>query len=340
MLDARKKAILYVAVQEYILTAEPVSSQKLVEKYQLGVSSATVRNELATLEALGYLHQPHTSAGRIPTDMGYRYYVDGITDKPGLTHQEENSIVKLFSSINMEMEELMKETTHILSNVTSYIAVTLAPSFKKSTLKHIDLVSLSPRHVLLVLITDKGQVLKRTVSMEPFAGEMGEIERFLNEKLQGLDSTGISALKDTLTLPDRDAFRTASTVINAILDIIESDERERVFLSGTAGIYGQPEFEELSKVHSLLNAIEQGYRLMQWLEDSVRTRKVLVRIGSENTDDDMRGCSIITSGYQLDNETQGTLGIIGPTRMNYSRAISVVELISDKLSKALVELRS
>ncbi|MDI6816070.1 MAG: heat-inducible transcriptional repressor HrcA [Actinomycetota bacterium] len=340
MLDARKKAILYVAVQEYILTAEPVSSQKLVEKYQLGVSSATVRNELATLEALGYLHQPHTSAGRIPTDMGYRYYVDGITDKPGLTHQEENSIVKLFSSINMEMEELMKETTHILSNVTSYIAVALAPSFKKSMLKHIDLVSLSPRHVLVVLITDKGQVLKRTVSMEPYSGEIGEIERFLNEKLQGLDSIGISALRDTLILPDPDASRTASTLINAILDIIESDERERVFLSGTAGIYGQPEFEELSKVHSLLNAIEQGYRLMQWLEDSVMTRKVLVRIGSENTDDDMRGCSIITSNYQLDSETRGTLGIIGPTRMNYSRAISVVELISDKLSKALVELRS
>lgn len=340
MLDARKKAILFVAVQEYILTAEPVSSQKLVEKYQLGVSSATVRNELAALESLGYLHQPHTSAGRIPTDLGYRYYVDGIADKPGLTSQEETSIAKLFSAINMEMEELMKETTHILSNVTSYIAVALAPSFKKSTLKHIDLVLLSPRHVLVVLITDKGQVLKRTVSIEPTGTDIANIERVLNERLHGLDSTAIQALAETFDLPGGEASRVASAVVNSIIEIMESDERERVFLSGTASIFGQPEFEDLVKVQALLGALEHGYRLMQWLEDSLRTSKVIVRIGSENTDDDMRSCSIIASSYRLDGETQGTLGIIGPKRMNYARAISVVELISDKLSNALIDLRS
>jgi len=340
MLDARKKAILFVAVQEYILTAEPVSSQKLVEKYQLGVSSATVRNELAALEELGYLRQPHTSAGRIPTDSAYRFYVDSTSDKPGLTAQEEKSIVKLYSAINKEMEELLQETTKILSNLTNYIAVVMAPTFKRSAVKHIDIVSLSPRHVLLVLITDKGQVLKRTVTVDEVGKEMESIERLLNEKLQGLDQSEISKLKDEIELPDRGTLKLVRTLIDEIADMIKSDDKERVFLRGTSSIFYQPEFEDLQKVQGLLGSLEHGYRLLQWLEDSYRTEKVLVRIGSENLDKNIKECSVIASSYQVDGDTLGTLGIIGPTRMNYARAISAVEFIAFNLSRTLNDLRS
>lgn len=343
MLDARKKAILFVAVQEYILTAELVSSQKLVEKYQLGVSSATVRNELAALEELGYLRQPHTSAGRIPTDSAYRFYVDSTSDKPGLTAQEEKSIVKLYSAINKEMEELLQETTKILSNLTSYIAVVMTPTFKRSTIKHIDIVSLSLRHVLLVLITDKGQVLKRTVAVDEAGKETENIERLLNEKLQGLDQSEISKLKDEIELPelpDRGTLKLIRTLIDEIADMIKSDDKERVFLRGTSSIFYQPEFEDLQKVQGLLGSLEHGYRLLQWLEDSYRTEKVLVRIGSENLDKNIKECSVIASSYQVDSDTLGTLGIIGPTRMNYARAISAVELIAFNLSRALNDLRS
>lgn len=340
MLDARKKAILFVAVQEYILTAEPVSSQKLVEKYQLGISSATVRNELAGLESMGYLHQPHTSAGRVPTDVGYRYYVDSISDKPGLTNREERAIVRLFSVINMEMEELMRETAQILSKFTNYIAVALAPSFKRSILKHIDLVSLSPRHVLIVLITDKGQVLKRTVSIKEFGKDIGELEQLLNERLQGLGQSEILSLRDAIDLPDQELVETIRILIDAILDSMVSEDKERIFLSGTESIFHQPEFEDLHKVQILLNTLEHGYRLMQWLEDSARTQKVLVRIGSENPNQEIKDCSVVVSSYQLDDETQGTLGIIGPTRMNYARVISAVGFVSDSLSRALIELRN
>ncbi|HZD59624.1 MAG TPA: heat-inducible transcriptional repressor HrcA [Anaerolineae bacterium] len=339
MLDARKKAILFVAVQEYILTAEPVSSQKLVEKYQLGVSSATVRNELASLESMGYLHQPHTSAGRVPTDIGYRYYVDGISDKPGLTNQEEKAILRLFSAIDIEMGDLLRETAQILSGITNYIAVALAPSYKRSTLKHIDLVPLSPKHVLIVLITDKGQVLKRTVSVEPFGKDIGDLERLLNERLQGLGRSEISSLRENIDLPDPELVHPARALLNAILDIIMSEDKERVFLSGTTSIFKQPEFDDLERVQILLDTLEHGYRLMQWLEDSARTQKVLVRIGSENSDEDIRDCSVVASSYQLDDESEGTLGIIGPTRMNYARAISAVGFVSDSLSKVLIELR-
>lgn len=340
MLDARKKAILFVAIQEYILTAEPVSSQKLVEKYQLGVSSATVRSELAGLESMGYLYQPHTSAGRVPTDIGYRFYVDSISDKPGLSNQEEKSISHLFSAISMEMEELMRETAQILSNITNYIAVALAPSFKRSILKHIDLVALSPKHVLVVLITDKGQVLKRTVNISQSSVDISGLERFLNEQLQGLGESEISKLKQNIILVDSSLTKLIHILLDEILDLMAREDKERVFLSGTASLFYQPEFEDLHKVQTLLNTLEHGYRLMQWLEDPSRTQKVLVRIGSENSDVEIKDCSVVASSYQVDGETQGTLGIIGPTRMNYARAISAVEFISANLSKALIELRS
>lgn len=340
MLDARKKAILFVAVQEYILTAEPVSSQKLVEKYQLGVSSATVRNELSSLEDLGYLRQPHTSAGRIPTDVAYRFYVDSTADKPGLTIHEEKSIIRLFSALNREMEGLLQETTRILSKLTNYIAVVMAPSYKKSLLKHVDLVALSPRHLLLVLITDKGQVLKRTVGVESGGQNIDIIEHLLNERLQGLGPPEISNLKEGVILPEPKSTKLIHTLIDEIADIMMSEDKERVFLGGTTSILGQPEFEDLHKVQSLLGSLEHGYRLLQWLEDSYGSEKVIVRIGSENTDQEIKDCSVIASSYQINGEGLGTLGIIGPTRMNYARAISSVEFIAGNLSKALNELRS
>lgn len=340
MLDARKKAILFVAVQEYILTAEPVSSQKLVEKYQLGVSSATVRHELAQLEELGYLHQPHTSAGRIPTDIGYRFYVDSTASKPGLTGQEEKAVTELFSELNKEMEGLLQETTKILTNLTNQVSVVLAPAFKTSRLKHVDIVSLSPRHILMVLITDKGQVLKRTISVEAAGESVDAIERILNERLHGLGPSEITASKAGIVLPDPEITNLVNRLIDEIVDIMAAEDKERVFLSGTASIFEQPEFENLHKVQLLLNSLEQGYRLLQWLEDSFRSDKVFVRIGSENTDQRIQDCSLVASSYKVDGEALGTIGIIGPTRMNYTRAISAVEVIAASLSRALRDLRS
>jgi len=344
MLDARKKAILFVAVQEYILTAEPVSSQRLVEKYQLGVSSATVRNELAMLEEMGYLYHPHTSAGRVPTDTGYRYYVDSTSTKPGLTMQEERAITKLFSDLNREMEELLQEATQILSNLTSQVSVVLAPPFKRSILKHIDLVCLSPRHVLVVLITDKGQVLKRTLSLELNSGykikDLSIVEQLLNEKLQGMGSSEISGLKLDIGMPDPEMEIFINLLIDEIAEILASGDKERVFLSGTSSIFNQPEFEDLQRVQSLLDSLNHGYRLLKWMEDSLVSKEVLVRIGSENVDQEIKDCSVVASHYQMDSETVGSLGIIGPTRMNYARAISAVELIANVLSRALNELRS
>jgi heat-inducible transcriptional repressor len=338
MLDARKKAILYVVVQEYILTAELVSSQKLVEKYQLGVSSATIRNELAKLEEMGYLRQPHTSAGRIPTDAAYRYYVDCTSNKPGLTGKEEKSIIEMFSVLDREMEGLLQETTKTLSELTSQVSVVLAPPYKASKLKHIDMVILSPRYTLLVLITDRGQVLKRKLAINLDGISVDQIEYYLNEKLQGLGPNEISRIKETIVFPNHKVTNIIQGIADEIVDVLMSEGRDRVYLSGTDSIFSQPEFDNLQKIQALLNSLEEGYRLLQWLEDTYRSEKVLVRIGSENIDQEIQDCSLVAASYRVDGEALGTIGIIGPTRMNYARAISAVAFIADNLSRTLKEL--
>jgi heat-inducible transcriptional repressor len=339
-IDNRKKAILYAAVQEYILTAEPVSSQKLVEKYRLGISPATVRYELAALEDLGYLCQPYTSAGRVPTDKGYRFYVDSLADKKGLTTQEEQSVDRLFSALNREMEELMQETSLLLARLTSYIAVVLAPVLRKSTLKHIDLVALSSYDVLIVLITDTGRVVKGTLTFGKPVNmqELAEVEKQLNTALKGKGVSEIEEERAKLTessVPNRWVIE---QVIEEITNIL-ANEQERVFLGGTSSILHQPEFEDLQKVQSLLSTLERGYLLLKLLEDAFKTKKVLVRIGSENRIVEIKDYSLVASSYRIKGEAIGTLGIIGPTRMDYARAISAVKYIADNLSKALTSLK-
>jgi heat-inducible transcriptional repressor len=340
MLSARKKAILYVAVQEYILTAEPVSSQKLVEKYQLGVSSATVRHELAMLEEAGYLKQPHTSAGRIPTDAAYRYYVDCTSNKPGLTGKEEKNIIEMFSELDREMESLLKETTKTLSHLTSQVSVVLAPPYKASRLKHIDMVPLTSRYTLLVLITDRGQVLKRKLDHNFEGIPVDQVERLLNERLQGLSPSEIAGVRDTIVLPGQQLTDVVRSVADEIVNALMTEDRDRVYFSGTASIFAQPEFDNIKKVQTLLNSLEEGYRLLQWLEDSYRSEKVLVRIGSENADQEIQDCSLVAASYRVDGEALGTIGIIGPTRMDYARAISAVAFIAENLGRALMELRA
>ncbi|MBI4733903.1 MAG: heat-inducible transcription repressor HrcA [Rubrobacteridae bacterium] len=339
MLNARKKAILYVAVQEYILTAEPVSSQRLVEKYQLGVSSATVRHELAQLEELGYLRQPHTSAGRIPTDTGYRYYVDCTSDKPGLTGNEEKNIIEMFTDIDREIEGLLQETTKKLYELTSQVSVVLAPPYRASKLKHIDMVSLSPRYSLLVLITDRGQVLKRKLDVHFDGISLKQIENFLNDKLQGLGPNEISKIDISKEFADRKSNNIVRHIIDEIVDILMSEDRDRVYLSGMSSIFEQPEFDNLRKVQALLSSLEEGYRLLQWLEDSYRSDEILVKIGSENIDRDIQDCSLIATSYRVGDEALGTIGIIGPTRMNYARVISAVAFVAQNLTRTLKELR-
>lgn len=341
MLDERKRQILFAAVQEYILSAEPVSSAKLVMRYDLNISSATVRNELAALEELGYLYQPHTSAGRVPTDAGYRFYVDGLASGAGLAKEETQAVDMLFTALSREMEGLMRETSMLLSRMTRYVAVVLAPTIKKSSIKHLDLVLLSQHTVLMVIITEAGFVAKRTIALNSPAteGRLREVEGIIDPWIKGLTLTEIERRRQSLTA----VFPHCSEIIAALLDevvsCLERDEKEQVFFEGTTNILHLPEFEDFHKVQALLETLEQGYALLGRLQESLNDGGVVVRIGSENEMPSAKEYSLVASRYGINKETAGTVGIIGPTRMDYRKTIATVEYIASNLSKALESLR-
>lgn len=342
MLDDRKQLILYTLIHDYIVTASPVGSGRLAQKYKLGLSPATVRHELAQLEEMGYLHQPHTSAGRIPTDEGYRLYVDGLTAQSGLTPAEQRFIHQSFMSLNKEMSELMRKTSVLLSELTNYVAIVMSPALKKSVIKHLDLVSISPHRVLAVIITDAGCVAKDIVELKDKVtpDAVKRVERELNSKLQSKTAGQIQRGVELRAEKDA-AGGLGEQVLDAVLHLLEAeDEIDRVFTEGTSAILSQPEFGKLARVQSLLETLEKGYTLLSVLGDVFVAQGAMVRIGSENPQKEMRECSLVATRYRLGEESSGAIGLVGPTRMNYTRAISAVECIAQNLSDVLDSLRS
>lgn len=342
MLDDRKQVILYALVHDYITTASPVGSSRLVQKYKLGISAATVRHEMAGLEEMGYLHQPHTSAGRIPTDEGYRFYVDSLKAQSGLTPREERFVQQSFLSLNKEMSDLMRKTSGLLSQLTNYVAIVLSPALKRSVIKHLDLVSMTPTRVLMVLITDTGCVAKHVIELKTPAdgNDVRRVERALNSKISG--KTAAQIRRGIHIAPRSDAAGVlGDSVLDAVLQLLEEeDEVDRVFLEGTSSILNQPEFGKLQKVQSLLETLEKGYTVLQVLGDVFEAQRIQVRIGSENPQKEIQECSLVATKYQLGEDTFGAVGLLGPTRMNYMRAISAVECIAQNLNEVLESMHS
>lgn len=336
MLDKRKKKILTAVIEDYVLTAEPVGSKRLVGLYRLDVSPATVRHELAALEEMGYLVQPHPSAGRIPSDKGYRFYVDSLAGAKPLANSEQESISNYYSMFNNEMEELMRDTSSLLSRMTSYASLVFAPVLMLDRLKHLDLVLLSPRQVLLVAITGAGSVAKKIFELgkECDAPSLYLFETLLNEHLVGLTATqmrkvdlsAVSATADKKLLGD---FR------DALIELLIKRDSERVYHDGTANLLSQPEFESLNRVQKLLSTLERSYQLLELLSEVSREYRLVVKIGAENGALDIEGCSLVATSYRVEGESLGALGILGPTRMDYPRAISAVQYIADNLSNLL-----
>lgn len=336
MLDERKKMILTAVIEDYVLNAEPVGSKKLVEKFNLKVSPATVRNELAVLEEMGYLKQPHTSAGRVPSDLGYRFYVDSIFDNKPLPVDDSFSIIDLFSSINHEIEELIRETSSILSKLTSYVSLVFAPSLSIDRLKHLDIVPLHGNKVLLVIITNSGAVAKRAIDFgKDYESETIEgYQRILNERLIGMTSSEIKEMvfDDMAGEKNRDQL---GAIVKIMVELMADHDFERVYHDGTVNLLSQPEFESLNRVQRLVSTLEKSYELLDLLSGVAKEYDMVIKIGSENRSPDMDGCSVIATSYRVEGKSLGALGIIGPTRMDYRRTIAAVQYVADKLSDLL-----
>mgnify|MGYP000932885727 CR=1 FL=1 len=330
-LNERKKQILQAIISEYIKTAQPVGSRTLARRHKVGLSPATIRNEMADLEESGFLIQPHTSAGRIPSQKGYRYYVDDLMEAPDLEEEERAKIRQVYEFERLkEIEEIIKHTSTLLSLLTNYTSLILGPQLKKSAFKKLQIMPVDQQRGLLVLVADTGFVKSKVINLPQALspGELNRIVSYLNMRLDGLTIDKITSrlivelrrdlyhhiqfLEDTFTL---------------LQDSLAEDER-RVFLGGTTNILNQPEFGDIEKVKSLLSLFEKNSLLATLLARPVAGVKgIVIRIGRENILEEVQECSLVMATYCLGKEVVGTVGVLGPTRMDYAKTVAVIEQV-------------
>jgi len=339
-LDARKLKILQAIINDYIITAEPVGSRTVAKKYDLGVSSATIRNEMSDLEEMGYLEQPHTSAGRVPSDKGYRLYVDRLMKVRGLNDQEAEYIKELYQNKIIQLEQVIFNTAKVLSEITNYTSIALAPQLNKVTIRHIQLVPVDKEFALLVVVTSSG-ILKDTVIRVPegIDGDfLNKVSNILNEKYRGktfaeIDLAELSTIKEIFA----ENQRFFNSLVDVLTHSISATREKEVYLGGTANIFKLPEYQDIIKARSFLSLLEEKDLLYHILTNS-QEDGVKVSIGTENPYDEFKEYSIVTATYSLGERVLGAIGIIGPTRMEYSKAISVMDHMGKALSSYLTKL--
>ncbi len=339
MLDDRKLKVLYAIISSYITNGEPIGSRTISKKYNLGVSSATIRNEMSDLEELGYLNKPYTSAGRIPSDKAYRLYVDTLMKniRSDIDSREKAEIKNNLMKEVMEIDQLIQNSAKILSKITNYTSIAITPQINQSTLKHIQLIPIDNNEILIIIVNDSGIVRNTIFKMEENISEeqLTAISNFLNSKLKGLTLDKVSREIDTVMLKELYDFRNVVgniiPIINQSLDEIEDVE---IFADGMMNIFNFPEYKDIAKAKTLLSFIEDkdlmvGILLKDFYND------IEITIGDENSYDELKDCSLITATYKFDGNTVGKIGVIGPTRMDYINAINAVNLLSLNISEIL-----
>lgn len=335
-LGERKRYILKAIVDDYIETAEPVGSRTIAKKYEMGISSATIRNEMADLEELGYLEQPHTSAGRIPSDKGYRYYVDKLINIKDPTPDEAAEIRNILQIATIcEIDNIIRRTTKLLSEVTRYTAAVLSPSVKKSAVKSIQLVQVNDYDVLAIVVTDTA-VIKHVLIKLPRKIDYDtllKINNMLNEKLRNLtvEQIDLSVINQIL-MELRGYYEILNAIIPVLYDSLKSVDCD-IYLEGTTNIFKYPEYNDINKARNFLSLLERKETLIDIFSDDGENLKV--SIGRENNNDEVRDCSIIRASYMVGNKVVGTIGVIGPTRMDYSKVIGILKFIADNLNDIL-----
>lgn len=336
MLTARQRMILNAIVDDYIRSAEPVGSRSISKHGGIGFSPATIRNEMADLEELGFLEQPHTSAGRIPSTKGYRYYVDHLVKVGELGEEELAHVRSYFAKRMNQMEQIIQHAAMILSNITNYTSVVLGPEMFSNSLKAFQLVPLNDRAAVAIVVTNTGHVENRTISIPPDfdMSEMEKVVGILNAKLAGvplhrLQSKLYSEVGEELSR----YVDHCESIIDSLGKALETDQEHRVFLSGASNMLTQPEFKDVDKVKMILDWLDETPTLMKAFASA--PAGIQVRIGTENDDDAIRSCSLITASYSVDGKSLGTIGLLGPTRMDYGKVIGLLDVLSKDLALVL-----
>ena len=335
-LDARKQKVLKAIIDDYIESAEPVGSRTLARKHDLGVSPATIRNEMADLEMLGYLEHLHTSSGRIPSSKGYRFYVNGLIPPKPVSEEEKKLINDWYRTRVRRIDEVFQETARIISKVTKNVSLVLAPQMTQARFRVLQFLPLDDRRVITVLMTDAGFVENKIVEM-PAGATFEDFQRMAEVINKNLAGRSLAAISPEKLLPIRDEigdeglYESALEVVNRAL---ESGKQERLYLGGTTQRLTQPEFHDVEKVKHTLMMLEKEELIKDFLHAHMGDG-LEVTIGQENEDSQMQDSSIITATYHLNGELLGTIAVLGPTRMEYAKAMSLLEYMNDNLTEVI-----
>lgn len=331
MQEERRLAVLRAIVEDYVATEEPVGSKALVERHGLGVSPATVRNDMAVLEEEGYITQPHTSAGRIPTDKGYRLFVDRLTKVKPMSTAERRAI-ETFLDGAVDLDDVVSRSVRLLSQLTRQVALVQYPTLSRSTVRHIELVALTPSRVLVVLILSTGRVEQRVVELDKELSEVSfaDLRARLNTAAVGeLISEAVTKLRAAVATVEEDASAIVEVLVDAMIDE-RSDER--IVVGGAANLarYGDS-FD--SAVRPLLQALEEHVVLLKLLGEA--SASLTVTIGAEVPYEHLTSTSVITTGYGPQDRAVATLGVVGPTRMDYPGTMAAVRAVARYVSRFL-----
>lgn len=335
-MESRRLEILRAIVDEYVTTQEPVGSKSIAERHALGISPATIRNEMALLEEEGLITHPHTSAGRIPTDLGYRVFVDKLATIKPLSGAERRAIESFLEGAH-DLDDVVMRTVRLLADVTKQVAVVQYPSLMKSRVRHLELLALTPARLMVILITDAGRVEQRVLELDRELEEsfVANLRTQLNEAALGqrlLDcSTLLLGVIEKFPTDDRSIV---NTVVSALTEMAFEKPEERVVLAGTANLARfREDFSE--HIHPILEALEEQVVLLRLLGDV--GNKVQVRIGQEQNEENLRQTSLVTVGYGAQTNPLGALGIIGPTRMDYAGSMAAVAAVARYVGRYMNE---
>lgn len=330
-LTSRQQAILAMVVREYIRTAKPVGSQAIVEGYGLKISSATVRNEMAALEESGYLTHLHTSAGRIPTEQGYRYFVERLMEEVALSPIEQRMIRHQFYQVQRDIGEWVKLAAAVLARTTLAAAIVSPPKARRGRVKQVELIPIRGTMVLLVLIMQDGFVLQRMLGLGQnlTVEELRQMSNRLTDVMSGLDVASIRARLFTLS-PLQAQFA------EAVIELVEGLEGHRelaLYRDGLLNILEQPEYTEAESAKQLLSILESSYLLEDLLNEAAFDSGVKIIIGGEGRWVELSNCSVVIAPYGITGEAVGSLGVLGPLRMPYGRVVSTVRYVSNVLNE-------
>jgi len=340
-LDDRGRQVLNTLVCNYILTGVPVGSRKICKQYNLNISPATARNIMADLEDMGYLSHPHTSAGRIPTDQGYRFYVDHLVHCQKLTPQVADAIDVCRLSPDESLETLMEEISRRLSIFSKCIGVVMEPKISQAVFKKIEFISLKPGKVLAVLISQWGYAHQKVLTTKETyqQDQLDQMARHINSHLNGLSLGKVRQKLKKILRQQKDHYhRMLIKAAKMSQEVLNVSQKPKIHIKGQRNILASPEFAEKQKLRSLLNALEGKENLISLLDKCLEEGGVNILIGSEMQDSHLDNLSLITSSYTLAGEMGGMLGVIGPTRLEYSCIIPMVTFAAQAMSKRLEDV--